>query len=71
MSQIQLKFKFESFKVGDLVKQRYQKHPLKTHGVVLEVDKGENTEQVKVHWPNWGTYWTISEKLSKVNSKND
>ena len=71
MSHQQLKFKFQTLEVGDLVEQKYRKHPLKTHGVVLEVEEGEYTQQIRVHWPNYGTYWTLSDKVTKVNIKND
>ncbi len=68
MPRDQLKFDFQGLQVGDLVKEN-SRHPngYKKWGVVVEIDKENFFDQVKVHWLNYGTFWTISDKLIKIN----
>ena len=69
MSKTQLKFDFQGLKIGDLVKEN-SRHPngYKSWGVVVEVDKENFFDQVKVHWLDYGTFWTTSDKLIKINN---
>ena len=72
MSHKQLKFDFKMFKVGDLVKvNRAKADPFKTWGVIVEIDNGKFMDTVKVHWLNYGTFWTVSDKLIKINKDDE
>mgnify|MGYP003662320108 CR=1 FL=1 len=78
MKNKQLHLTLNPLKVGDLVKeqswsnnshQNPNKH--KTMGVVVEVDTDAASyqEAIKVHWVNYGSFWTIGDKLFKINKK--
>lgn len=65
---MQLKFDFKQLKVGDLVMQNAKGADIaKKWGVVLELNNGKYLDAVRVHWMNYGTFWTVSDKLIKVN----
>ena len=71
MSKKQMKFDFHNFKVGDLVKQNATDVIVdKKYGVIVEIDNSMFQNQVKVHWLNYGSFWTLSDKLVKMN-KNE
>lgn len=66
--KMQLKFDFKQLKVGDLVMQNAKEADIaKKWGVVLELSNGKYLDAVRVHWMNYGTFWTVSDKLIKVN----
>ena len=70
MSPKQLKLNLQNLKVGDLVMQndKYASRH-KTYGVVVDVDL-DSFDVVQVHWLNYGTFWTMCDKIVKVN-KNE
>jgi hypothetical protein len=71
MSKNQMKFDFHGLKVGDLVKQNATDVIVdKKYGVIVEIDPSMFENQVKVHWLNYGSFWTLSDKLIKMN-KNE
>lgn len=74
MANEQLRLSLNPLKVGDLVKENYPqeynpRNNYKTVGVVIKMDN-HNLDQsfaVEVHWLNYGKFWTIAERLVKVN----
>jgi len=71
MSKNQIKFDFYGLKVGDLVMQNATDVIVdKKYGVIVEIDNSMFQNQVKVHWLNYGSFWTLSDKLIKIN-KNE
>jgi hypothetical protein len=72
MSKNQMKFDFQSLKVGDLVAENNRfANEYKKYGVIVEIDKGKYLDQVKVHWMNYGSFWTLSDKLTKINKHEE
>ena len=50
MSKNQMKFDFQSLKVGDLVAENTRfPNEYKKYGVIVQIDKGKYLDQVKVH----------------------
>jgi len=72
MKNKQLRFTLNPLKVGDLVREQdWWKTKDKTTGVVVEVDTDAALyqEAIKVHWIDYGSFWTIGDKLFKINKK--
>jgi len=67
VSSKQLKLNLQNLKVGDLVMQndKYASSH-KSYGVIVDVDL-DSFEVVQVHWLNYGTFWTMCDKIVKVN----
>jgi hypothetical protein len=70
----QLHLKFETYKIGDLVKKtKCIPDSYKKVGVIVEVGddlEAENRQWLKVHWLNYGSFWTNSATLCKMSGKN-
>ena len=73
MTAKQLNFKFRKFKIGDLVKVNKKYETInKTYGVVVELgDSDYMEEHLKIHWLNYGTFWTVANKLIKINKNEE
>jgi hypothetical protein len=71
----QLHFKFESYKIGDLVKKAACiPDSYKKVGVIVEVGEeliDENRQWLKVHWLNYGSFWTNSCTLCKISGNSE
>ena len=73
MTEKQLSFKFKRYKIGDLVKVNKKYHNInKTYGVVVELGESDYmAEHLKIHWLNYGTFWTVADKLIKMNKNEE